>query len=241
MLSIFRNIKAYKKMFYLFCNKGAHKYSACSVLPITLYLMTGFFLLGCVSQPSQYITKNKKNIEKKILTSKESWILPATAMSVQSGTLNKNSYQISGLQNKTNLRGDNFLLAVAQKKSNKLQSFDQSKILDDLKLSIQPFKSTSNRAMRQRNYDLGKIFWKEEYIGGDVICVLAFRKLDDTRLLQSIEVFDVHLLLRNCVKDNLDNALLPISSPNFNLQNLTSVHTASPEKFKRSVLAGPNG
>ena len=43
------------------------------------------------------------------------------------------------------------------------------------------------------------------------------------------------------VKDNLDNALLPISSPNFNLQNLTSVHTASPEKFKRSVLAGPNG
>ena len=124
---------------------------------------------------------------------------------------------------------------------NKLQSFDQSKILDDLKLSIQPFKSTSNRAMRQRNYDLGKIVWKEAYIGGDVICVLAFRKLDDTRLLQSIEVFDVHLVLRNCVKDNLDNALLPISSPNFNLQNLTSVHTASPEKFKRSVLAGPNG
>ena len=241
MFSIFGNIKAYKKLFYLFFNKVIHRYSACSVPSITLCLMTGFFLFGCVNQPSQYITKNKKNIEKKILTSEESWILPATAMSVQSGTLNKNSYQISGLQNKTNLRGDNFLLAVAQKKSNKFQRLDLSKTLDNLKLSIQPFKSISNRAMRQRNYDLGKTFWKEEYFGGEVICVLAFRKLDDTRLLQSIEVFDVHLVLRNCVKDNLDNALLPISSPNFNLQNLTSMHTASPEKFKLSVLAGPNG
>lgn len=178
--------------------------------------------------------------DRQLITPSELWIVPKTASFALTGQLEGDDYQLIGLENPSNMQGDNFLLVIAKgSKSQKRLIFDPAKPIEKLKLNTAPFYDLGASQLRQQSIGGGKVFWKEKGTGGKVNCVLGFRRITEEQATLPRNVFALEMILRNCVQGSYASALNPIldRGVNVNINGLSANKSTTPLWI--SPLAGP--
>lgn len=221
-----KNLKPFQRL--------SQKMTAISALFLSL-------MSGCSeNNPLGQVRESTGLSERRLINPSELWVLPKDASFALGGRLDGDNYQLIGLENLSNMEGDNFLLLISKgSKSQKRQNFDPIKPLQNLKLSTAPFYDLGDSQLRQKTLGAGKVFWKENGTGGKVNCVLGFRRITEEQVSLPRNIFALEMILRNCVRGSYDSALNPILDRGLyvSMNSLPSNKPSSPLWI--SPLAGP--
>jgi len=126
--------------------------------------------------------------------------------------------QRATLTNETSLAGENLILMRAQQTGTARGSrFVLSEQLAQFGGAPHPFTAVSEGALTATSDSFGDITYTTSRPGGDVVCVLAFRRTQtgSRALPRGTRALDI--MLRNCVSGSVEKALAPIGADAFGL------------------------
>jgi len=191
---------------------------------------------GCGQSNPFASSRGSKDVdERRLIAPADLWIVPKTSSFALSGRLEGDDYQLIGLENKSNMEGDNFLLLVAKgSRIQKREVFDPASVLGKLNINTAPFYGLKDSELRQRRVGGGKLFWKETGASGKVKCVLGLRRITEEQMSLPRNVFALEMILRNCVIGSFEDALEPILD-----RGVFYSTNDSPKPLWISPLAGP--
>ncbi|MGZ9809910.1 hypothetical protein ACXN5S_05550 [Pseudoroseicyclus sp. H15] len=168
------------------------------------------------------------------------WVTPAGMSIVIDRTLGIEREQKIGLVNDTVLQGDNYLWLRARVPegypAGNLRLADFMSRVGEVPY---PFTRVSDDNLRSRNDSLGQYFYLTEEPMGEVNCVLAFRRIDNASRLLPRGTSTLELLLRNCVRGSVDQALRPITDEQIGTAAVAGISPAQGGNRMLSPLAAP--
>lgn len=172
-------------------------------------------LTACVEvRPVEIVaTSNQREVAKfqQIPLGKRWTNEPGSLVAIQR-SMGPETEQIIGLENNTAMRGDNFLYLLAARNGNNATGRLSLESLLARSGDIPfPFTSVSDRNLQVSSDSLGDLFWLEFRSGGDVNCVLAFRRVTLAARVLPSNAKQMDVMLRNCVVGDIPSALVPIS------------------------------
>lgn len=156
--------------------------------------------------------------EYRIVPASRAFVNVPNALVVMERDLGVATEQRATLPNTTSLAGENTILMRAQ--TNRSSSRARL-LLDDVLAQFggtpSPFGSITESALTARSDQYGDITYSVMRPGGDVTCVLAFRRsqIGARALPRGTSALD--LMLRNCVSGSVEEALSPIGPDAFGL------------------------
>ena len=156
--------------------------------------------------------------EYRIVPASRAFVNVPNALVVMERDLGVATEQRATLPNTTSLAGENTILMRAQ--TNRSSSRARL-LLDDVLAQFggtpSPFGTITESALTARSDQYGDITYSVMRPGGDVTCVLAFRRsqIGARALPRGTSALD--LMLRNCVSGSVEEALSPIGPDAFGL------------------------
>jgi hypothetical protein len=167
------------------------------------------------------------------------WASPTGSLIALQRPVGSEFEQVIGLVNDTTLPGDNQLWLRARVPDGQAAGrFRLEEFLGRIGTIPPPFTEVSDRDLRSATDSLGTYFYLIYRTGGEVNCVLAFRRIDGARRLLPPGTSVMEAMLRNCVPGPIENALLPITDRQI---GVAAVAAATPDGGNRmlSPLAAP--
>jgi len=167
------------------------------------------------------------------------WAAPSGSLIALQRPVGNEFEQVIGLVNDTTLPGDNQLWLRARVPDGySAGRFRLDEFLGRIGTIPPPFTEVSDRDLRSANDSLGTYFYLVYRTGGEVNCVLAFRRIDGARRLLPQGTSVMEAMLRNCVPGPIETALLPITDRQI---GVAAVAAATPDGGNRmlSPLAAP--
>lgn len=156
--------------------------------------------------------------EYRIVPASRAYINVPTAMLVMERDLGIATEQRVTLPNSTALAGENTILLRAQ--SGRSASSTRL-VLRDVLLQFggtpSPFSNITDGALTARTDQYGDITYTALRPGGDITCVLAFRRAQTGGRALPRGASALDLMMRNCVSGTLEQALDPIGTTAFGL------------------------
>lgn len=154
--------------------------------------------------------------------------------------LGPESEQIIGLVNDTTLAGDNFLWMRARATDRNAPGRFK---LDDFVARVggvpAPFKGLSDGDLHSATDTLGAYFWLEYRAGAETNCVLAIRRIDASHRLLPQGTSLLEVMLRNCIRGSIEDALNPIRDSQIGVGAVGSTQLAKGGTRMLSPLAAP--
>ncbi|MGO4908475.1 hypothetical protein ACEN2J_09105 [Pseudorhodobacter sp. W20_MBD10_FR17] len=171
--------------------------AACTTVPL-------FDQIG-IADPkpeTQFVRGNLSNI----------WAEPPGSMVMLQRTANGDYEQLVGLENRTTLKGDNFLWLNANNGSTGQVSkgLDLKKLFERFGDIPSPFTKIDSGSLRSGNDGQGAYAWQEYVAGPNTTCVFAVRRLGSGARSVPSGTRVLDLVLRNCVNGTASDALAPI-------------------------------
>jgi hypothetical protein len=169
------------------------------------------------------------------------WAEPPGAMIMLQRNGTNDYEQLVGLENRTTLKGDNFLWLNA----NDGIGGQVSKGLDLKRLIARfgdvpaPFSRVDNNSLASSSDGLGTYFWQEYRAGPNTVCVFAMRRLGTGARAMPAGTRVLDLVLRNCVNGTASDALAPILDNRVSGNNLYDTTFPATQTRTLSRLAGP--
>lgn len=168
------------------------------------------------------------------------WATPRGSLIALQRPIGNEVEQVIGLVNDTTLRGDNQLWLRARVPDGfsagrfRLQDF-----LARVGTVPPPFTEVSDDSLRSATDTLGTYFYLIYRTGGEVNCVLAFRRIDGARRLLPPGTSVMEAMLRNCVPGPVETALLPITDAQIGVAALAGLSPETGGDRMLSPLAAP--
>lgn len=169
------------------------------------------------------------------------WAEPPGAMIMLQRNADNDYEQLVGLENRTTLKGDNFLWLNA----NDGRSGQVSKGLDLKRLIARfgdipaPFSRVDSNSLSSGSDGLGGYFWQEYNAGPSTTCVFAMRRLGTGARSMPAGTRVLDLVLRNCVNGSATDALAPILDNRASQNTFYDVNAPANTMRTVSQLAGP--
>lgn len=162
------------------------------------------------------------------------WAEPPGALIMLQRGASGDYEQLVGLENRTTLKGDNFLWLNANSGSagqvNK--GVDLKRLIARFGPVPSPFSKIDSNSISTGNDGLGAYFWQEYSAGPKTTCVFAMRRLGTGARSVPSGTRVLDLVLRNCVNGSVTDALAPILGSDSAYGTTTSASNIS-------RLAGP--
>ncbi|EPX75653.1 hypothetical protein Salmuc_04571 [Salipiger mucosus DSM 16094] len=115
------------------------------------------------------------------------------------------------LPNTTSIRGENFILMIAQEaRAPGVGRFSPGLLLARNDGPPEPFVDFDGQPTSSRQDTLGWLHWSQWTNGTDLTCVLAFRQLDATDRILPGKSSALDMMLRNCLYGTAEEALEPL-------------------------------
>jgi hypothetical protein len=168
------------------------------------------------------------------------WATPSGSLIALQRPIGNEVEQVIGLVNDTTLPGDNQLWLRARVPDGfSAGRFRLQEFLARVGTVPPPFTEVSDRDLRSATDSLGSYFYLVYRTGGEVNCVLAFRRIDGARRLLPPGTSVMEAMLRNCVPGPVELALVPITDAQIGVSAVAA--TAMPQGGDRmlSPLAAP--
>ncbi len=179
--------------------------------PVMLVCLIG--LSGCVavSLPASGAEEMQTSTQFTTGPLDAAWVAPQGGLVAIDRQLGPESEQVVGLANNTTLPGDNFLKIRARGTSGnnpgRFRLDDFTKRFGEVPA---PFSKLSDSDLRTGTDSLGPFFWLEHRVGTQTNCVLAIRRIDGSRRILPPGTTVLEVMLRNCVRGSVEEALNPI-------------------------------
>lgn len=166
------------------------------------------------------------------------WINPPGILLVTQRTLVRGSEQRIALTNATTLGGDNVAILRTRLMYGVPARFNYEELLRRAGGLPSPFEDATAGEMLTASDEIGDYLWAERTLGSDTVCVLALRRVASAarQLPGGADAMDI--MLRNCVRGTVEQALKPILAASVATSPLAS--PAPGQTRLISPLAGPN-
>lgn len=182
---------------------------------IVLVLMVTGALSSCAATPRSLLTTSAELREQTPFTPvpvSQSWIsAPGVLMVMQRG-LRGESEQRVALTNTGGVPGENVIIMRTQSRAGRAGRLDYDEFVRWAGGTPAPFGALKSGDLLSGDDDAGTYFWAEERVAGDTLCVLGLRRLTSAQRLLPAGATTLDILLRNCVRDNLEEALIPLKA-----------------------------
>jgi hypothetical protein len=167
------------------------------------------------------------------------WAAPSGSLIALQRPVGNEFEQVIGLVNDTSLPGDNQLWLRARVPDGfPVGRFRLEDFLGRIGTVPPPFTEVSDRDLRSANDSLGTYFFLVYRTGGEVNCVLAFRRIDGAQRLLPQGTSIMEAMLRNCVPGPIETALLPITDRQIGVAAVAAATTDGGNRML-SPLAAP--
>lgn len=180
-----------------------------------LTFITMIALASCAATPRSVLTTSAKLREQTPFTPvpvSQSWIdAPGVLMVMQRG-LRGESEQRVALANTASLPGENVIIMRTQSRAGRAGRLDYDEFVRWAGGTPAPFSNLQSGDLLSGDDDTGTYFWAEERVAGDTLCVLGLRRLTSAQRLLPAGATTLDILLRNCVRDDLEEALSPLKA-----------------------------
>jgi hypothetical protein len=168
------------------------------------------------------------------------WASPSGSLIALQRPIGNEVEQIIGLVNDTALQGDNQLWLRARASGGVSGgTFRLQEFLARVGTVPPPFTEVSDRDLRSAADSLGSYFYLVYRTGGEVNCVLAFRRIDGERRVLPSGTSVMEAMLRNCVLGSVEAALLPITDAQIGISAAAATAVPSGGDRMLSPLAAP--
>ncbi|NDV02048.1 hypothetical protein [Pseudoroseicyclus tamaricis] len=168
------------------------------------------------------------------------WVTPSGALIAIDRNLSSEFEQKIGLVNDTTLPGDNFVWLRARVPNGyPAGRFQLVDFLSRVGEIPQPFTQVSDDNLRYDDDSLGRYFYLAEQASGDTNCVLAFRRIDNAGRLLPRNTSVLEILLRNCVRGSVEQALRPITDRQIGVSAVAGIGAVEGGDRMLSPLAAP--
>jgi len=182
-----------------------------------LALMVAFtgVAASCAATPRSLLTTSAQLREQTPFTPvpvSQSWInAPSIVMVMQRG-LRGESEQRVALANTVGIAGENIIIMRTQSRPGRVGRLDYDEFVRWAGGTPAPFSNLQSGDLLSGGDDTGTYFWAEERVAGDTLCVLGLRRLTSAQRLLPAGATTLDILLRNCVRDDLEEALSPLKA-----------------------------
>jgi hypothetical protein len=167
------------------------------------------------------------------------WAAPTGSLIALQRPVGNEFEQVVGLVNDTALPGDNRLWLRARVPDGyPAGRFRLEEFLGRIGTIPPPFTDVSDRDLRSATDTLGTYFYLVYRTGGEVNCVLAFRRIDGAQRLMPSGTTIMEAMLRNCVPGPFEAALLPITDRQIGVAAVAAASTDDGNRML-SPLAAP--
>lgn len=203
--------------------------AACSSVPILGSLpLLGDIGMAEKKTPAQFTRGNLSRV----------WAVPPGAMLMLQRGSNGDYEQLIGIENRTTLKGDNFLWLNANNGSagqvNK--GLDLKRLIARFGDIPTPFSRVDSNNINTGSDGLGTYFWQEYSAGPNTTCVFAMRRMGTGARSVPSGTRVLDMVMRNCVNGSVADALAPILD---NQVSRTDMYDATAPANAVSRLAGP--
>jgi hypothetical protein len=141
------------------------------------------------------------------------WASVPDALVVGERPLMSEREQRIGLPNETTLPGDNIIILRARYADwQPVARATLDGIVARAGGPLPPFTAITEQSLRSRTDALGALFWVEQRLPGDVVCVFALRQLPFSARVAPQGTRAIEVVMRNCVHGTPDQALAPIAA-----------------------------
>lgn len=174
--------------------------------------------MGIPSQSSSPTELAEALTEYRVVPTSRAFINIPQALVVLERDLGSATEQRVTLPNSTSLSGENVILLRAQTtRSASASRLVLNDVLAQFGGTPSPFTTVSDSALTARSDQFGDITYTVLRPGGDITCVLAFRRaqMGGRALPRGSSALD--MMMRNCVSGGLDQALQPLGDSAFGL------------------------
>lgn len=179
-----------------------------------MLILTGF-LGSCAAAPQSLMMTSAQLREQTPFTPvpvSQSWInAPSIVMVMQRG-LRGESEQRVALANTAEVPGENVIIMRTQSRAGRAGRLDYDEFVRWAGGTPAPFSNLQSGDLLSGDDDTGTYFWAEERVASDTLCVLGLRRLTSAQRLLPAGATTLDILLRNCVRDNLEEALSPLKA-----------------------------
>ncbi len=189
---------------------------------VALAAIAGVVLVGC--EVGQGITGSNQTelaealSEYRVVQASRAFVNAPQALIVMERDLGIATEQRVTLPNMTSLAGENVILLRAQTSRSASQSrLVLQDVLTQFGGAPSPFSNVSDSSLTARSDAYGDITYTVMRPGGDLTCVLAFRRSQTGGRALPRGASALDLMLRNCVSGSVDDALAPIGASAFGL------------------------
>jgi hypothetical protein len=203
-------------------------------------------LLGVAScapiPPNSYLSSDllQRTTEYVLQRLDRAWATPRGSLIALQRPIGNEVEQVIGLVNDTALRGDNQLWLRARVPDGlPAGRFRLQEFLARVGTIPPPFTEVSDASLRSATDTLGTYFYLIYRTGGEVNCVLAFRRIDGARRLLPPGTSVMEAMLRNCVPGPVEAALLPITDAQIGVAAVAGVSPETGGDRMLSPLAAP--
>jgi len=156
--------------------------------------------------------------EYRIVPASRAYINVPTAMLVMERDLGTAIEQRVTLPNATSLRGENTIMLRAQTtRSASSTRLVLNDVLAQFGGAPSPFSNISDDALTAQSDQYGDITYTVARPGGDVTCVLAFRRAQTGGRALPRGASALDIMMRNCISGSVDQALAPLGPTAFGL------------------------
>lgn len=182
---------------------------------ISLLLLWTGLLVSCAATPQSLLSTSAQRREQTPFTPvpvAQSWInAPGIVMVIQRG-LRGESEQRVALANMAGVPGENVIIMRTQSRAGRARRLDYDEFVRWAGGTPAPFGALKSGDLLSGDDDAGTYFWAEERVAGDTLCVLGLRRLTSAQRLLPAGATTLDILLRNCVRDDLEEALIPLKA-----------------------------
>jgi len=172
-------------------------------------------LASCAATPRSLLTTSAQLREQTPFTPvpvSQSWInAPSIVMVMQRG-LRGESEQRVALANSAAVPGENVIIMRTQSRTGRAGRLDYDEFIRWAGGTPAPFGALRSGDLLSGDDDTGTYFWAEERIGSDTLCVLGLRRLTSAQRLLPAGATTLDILVRNCVRNTLEEALSPLKA-----------------------------
>jgi len=165
------------------------------------------------------------------------WVNPPDVILVMERQWRNRVEQKLALPNRTSLAGDNFIFLQTVSTQNPL-GMRLETALDSIDGLPSPFSEDDLGVMRSREDSAGALAWAEWTSGAGTTCVLAMRRLTVGERALPERVTALDMVMRNCVRGSVDEALAPADARHVAFPSPTGAGQGGPQRIL-SPLAAP--
>ncbi|WP_373355070.1 hypothetical protein [Pseudoroseicyclus sp. CXY001] len=208
-----------------------------------LALGLGIVVAGCGAAPTvgnYSLAVLEKTAQFRNIAMSTAWVAPAGRIIALDRNLGSEFEQKIALTNNTTLPGDNFMWLRARVPSGyPAGSFRLVDFLGRVGQVPTPFTRVSDENLNYGDDTLGRYFYLTNQASGDTNCVLAFRRIDNAGRLLPRNTSILEVLIRNCVRGSVEEALRPITDAQIGVSAVAGIGPVEGGNRMLSPLAAP--